>query len=106
MRPPLLVRPLTDAERQALQQGLRSKSTFTLRRCQALLQSARGQTPEQVARGLGCVASSVRNAVHAFHREGLACLRPKPCRPTSARPLLGPERADDLKDLLHKSPRL
>jgi transposase len=106
MRPPLLVRPLSEAERQALQKGLRSKDAFTLRRCQALLQSARGQTPEQAARALGCAASSVRNAVHAFHREGLACLRAKPCRPKSARPLLGPERAEDLKDLLHHSPRL
>src|SRR3954451_14607632 len=106
MRPPLFVRPLTDAERQALQRGLRSKHSFTLRRCQALLASACGRTPEQVARGLGCAASSVRNAIHAFHTEGLACLRPKPCRPKSARPVLGPERADDLKDLLHKSPRL
>ena len=106
MRPPLLVRPLTDAECQALQQGLRGKDCFTLRRCQALLQSARGGTPDQVARSLGCAASSVRNAIHAFHTEGLACLRPKPCRPKSAHPLLGPERADALKDLLHKSPRL
>jgi transposase len=106
MRPPLLVRPLTDTERLALQKGLHSKHAFTLRRCQALLQSSRGRSPERVAHALGCAASSVRNAVHAFHKEGLDCLRPKPCRPKTVRPLLGLERADDLKDLLHKSPRL
>ena len=106
MRPPLHVRPLSDIERQALQRGLHAKQSFTLRRCQALLGSARGRTPDQLARSLGCAASSIRNAIHAFHSEGLGCLRPKPCRPKSARPLLGPERADGLKDLLHKSPRL
>jgi transposase len=85
---------------------LHAKQSFTLRRCQALLGSAHGRTPDQLARSLGCAASSVRNAIHAFHTEGLDCLRPKPCRPKSAHPLLGPEHADDLKDLLHKSPRL
>ncbi len=43
MRPPIFVRTLTDDERQALEQGLRSKDAFVLRRCQILLASARGE---------------------------------------------------------------
>ena len=39
MRPPIFVRPLTDAERTALTMGLRSSDAFVLRRCQMLLAS-------------------------------------------------------------------
>jgi hypothetical protein len=41
MQAPLLVRPLLDAEWQALEGGLRSSDAFVLRRCQMLLASAR-----------------------------------------------------------------
>ena len=36
MKSPLFVRPLAEAERIALRQGLRSPDAFTLRRCQIL----------------------------------------------------------------------
>src|SRR5262249_48376939 len=43
MKPPSFVRTLTAAEQQPLQAGLRSADAFTVRRCQILLQSAKGQ---------------------------------------------------------------
>ena len=106
MRPTTtFVRVLTASERQHLQAGLRSADAFTLRRCQILLASANGQTPLGIARNLGCTAASVRNAIHAFDREGLACLRPKSSRPKSARPLLDDNFDEPLRHLLHQSPR-
>jgi transposase len=105
MQPPLFVRTLTAAERQQLQAGLRSASAFTLRRCQILLASAAGQTTPTIARHLGCTSPSVRNAIHAFHAEGLACLQEKSSRPHSARPLLDAVFDEPLRDLLHRSPR-
>lgn len=99
------VRPLTAAERQPLQAGLHSADAFTLRRCQILLASAAGQTPARIARNLGCTAASARNAIHAFHAEGLACLQPKSSRPRSAKPLLDPAFDEPLRTLLHQSPR-
>jgi transposase len=105
MRPAIFVRTLTAAERQQLQAGLRSADAFTLRRCQILLASAAGQTPAVIARHLGCTSPSVRNAIHAFGAEGLACLRAKSSRPKSARPLLDAVFDDSLRDLLHRSPR-
>ena len=89
-----------------LRAGLRSHDAFTLRRCQALLASAQGQSPRAIAGSLGCSRGTVRNAIKAFHAEGLACLREKPSRPHSARPFLTPEHAPALEDLLHHSPRL
>jgi transposase len=106
MNPRLFVPPLAAAQQQRLRQGLRSADAFTARRCQILLASARGETPSQIARHLGCTSATVRNALHAFTREGLACLQEKSSRPHSARPFLDGRHTDALKDLLHHSPRL
>jgi len=105
MKPPLFVRTLTAAEGQQLQAGLRSADAFTLRRCQILLASAAGHSPARIAGHLGCTSPTVRNAIHAFHAEGVACLKEKSSRPHSARPFLDASYDDRLRDLLHRSPR-
>jgi transposase len=106
MRPVItFVRPLTLAERQHLQQGLRSADAFTLRRCQILLASADGQTPAVIAHTLGCTPATVRNTIHAFAAEGLAAVKEKSSRPHSARPLLDAAFDEPLRHLLHQSPR-
>lgn len=106
MRPPSFVRTLTAAEQQQLQAGLRSADAFTVRRCQILLHSAKGQRAPALARNLGCAVATVHNALHAFAREGLACLHEKSSRPHSAHAFLDERFIDALKDLLHHSPRV
>ena len=106
MKAPISVRTLTAPERRLLQSGLRSKDAFTARRCQILLASAAGQSCATIARNLHCAVGTVHNAIHAFDRDGPAALRAKSSRPHSARPSLGPQHAEALKDLLHHSPRL
>ena len=101
----LFVRPLTPQEHAALRRGLHSKSAFTLRRCQALLASSQGFTPAQIAVQLGCSDQSVRNALRAFHREGLAALEQKSSRPKSTRPLLDEAALQQVRELLCHSPR-
>jgi transposase len=101
MHPPLFLRPLTEVERAQLRARLRSGDAFTLRRCQILLASDQGQDAQLIARNLGCSPGTARNAIKAFHAEGLACLKPK-----SARPFLTRDQAPALEDLLHHSPRL
>ena len=105
MRTPIFVRTLTAAERSHLQAGLRSASAFILRRCQILLASAAGQRPALIAGNLGCTARSVRNALHAFAAEGLGCLRAKPKAPKTLHTAWPKGRDDDLRALLHQSPR-
>src|SRR5437763_11482526 len=105
MKPTTFVRTLTLGERQQLQAGLRCADAFTRRRCQVLLASAAGQSASLIARNLGCTSVSVRNAIAAFHREGLVCLHEKSSRPKSARPLLDAVFDEPLRDLLHRSPR-
>src|SRR5262245_16020520 len=102
---PLYVRSLTNPERAALRHGLRSPDAFTLRRCQIVLASADRQRPSQIAAALGCAVQTVRDALHAFHAEGLACLHAKPKTPKTVHTAWPRERDEDLRALLHQSPR-
>src|SRR5437868_14277179 len=72
---PLFVRPLTDAERQALEDSLRSPDAFVLRRAQIILASARGETAGAIAPRVGFSGQAVRTVIRAFNRTGLAVLR-------------------------------
>ncbi len=105
MRPPLFVRPLTGTERDCLRAGLRSPDAFTLRRCQVLLHSADGLWPSRIAAAVGCACQTVRNTLRAFQAEGLGCLKAKPKAPKTTYPVWPKRRDDDLKVLLHQSPR-
>jgi transposase len=105
MKQPLFLRPLAEAERASLRQGLRSPDAFTLRRCQILLASDRGQRPSQIAASLGCGVQTVRDALHAFGGEGLACLPPKPKTPKTVHTAWPKDHDEDLRALLHQSPR-
>ncbi|MBF6611585.1 MAG: helix-turn-helix domain-containing protein [Chloroflexi bacterium] len=107
MKPPLFVRTLTDEEQQTLLAGLRSlkSDAFTLRRCQILLASSRGQLPSEIAANLGCATQTVRNAINDFHTEGLDCLKPGSSRPKTVQPIFDPAKAEQLRAILHQSPR-
>ena len=102
---PLFVRELSDAERHALQAGLRSSDGFTVRRCHILLASARGVTTTVIAKAVGCSPQAVRNVVRAFETRGLAVLAMQSRRPHAAIKVFDAERSDRLKALLHQSPR-
>jgi len=105
MKRPLFVRPLTAAEQAALEQGLRSRHAFTLRRCQILLASAKGQRPSQIADQLGCTAQSLRNTLHAFEQNRLDCLQAQSTRPKTVQPLFDAAKREQLRTLLHTNPR-
>jgi transposase len=101
----LFVQPLSSEERRVLEKGLRSADGFVVRRCQALLRSAEGSTPRQIQRLLGISDQSVRNAIRAFAKEGLDCLKAKSSRPKSAHKLIAAEQLEQLKAVLHQPPR-
>jgi transposase len=105
MRPPIHVRPLTDAEREQVGAALRSSDAFTLRRAQIVLASARGEQVPLIARNLGCGEQTVRNAIHAFTRTGAASRWPGSTRPHTIRSAFDLAGAERLRALLHRSPR-
>jgi transposase len=105
MKPPISVRPLSDDERAALRAGRRSADAVALRRCQILLASADRTRVPDIARALNCNRQTVRNAIHAFNQQGVACLQPRSSRPHTIHAAFSGPRAEALRELLHRSPR-
>lgn len=106
MRPPIFVRELTEFERARLEAGLRSKDLYVLRRCQILLASARGEWVPRIAATLGCNDQTVRNVLREFEEAGLnACLTRGSHRPHTIHTKVDEVAAQQLRALLHQSPR-
>ena len=105
MKAPIFVRQVTPPEILQLQQGLHSSQAFTLRRAQIILASARGQRPSLIATQLGCAVQTVRNVIKAFNEEGPACLLEKSSRPKTVLPIFDEVKCEQLRHILHQSPR-
>ena len=105
MHPPLFVRELSAAERAQLEASLRAASAFTVRRAQIVLLSAAGRRPGVIAQGLCCAVQTVRNVIHAFNATGLAALTAGSSRPKSAAPVLDAAKREQLRAILHQTPR-
>ncbi len=99
------MRPLTDAEREAVETGLRSSNAFTLRRSQIIAANMRGEHVPQIARSLSCNEQTVRNAIHAFNAEGVAALTKRSSAVHTDQAAFTPAAAEQLRALLHRSPR-
>jgi transposase len=104
MKPPIFVGTLSKEERKALEAGLRSSDAFVLRRCQILLASARGERPPRIAENLGCGSQTVRNAIHAFNRQGLGALQAGSSRPKEVHAAFDESGAQALREMLHQDP--
>jgi transposase len=102
---PLYVRPLTDAERRALEDSLRSPDAFVLRRAQIVLASAAGERVGQIAPRVGFSGQAVRNVIHSFNRRGRDILTPGAHHPGVVVSAFDTPRAQALRALLHQSPR-
>jgi transposase len=106
MRPPLFVRAFSDEERTQLAAGLRSSEAVVLRRSQIVLASARGKRVPQIAQAVGCSEKTVRQVIRRFSAQGVAALAAVSRRPQRVRPqAFAGERAEQLRALLHRSPR-
>jgi transposase len=105
MKAPLYVRSLTDVERTQLQGGLRSPSSFTMRRCQILLASDRGLKAQEIAGLVGCSDQTVRDVIRAFEQRGLDCLEARSHRTHTKRAVFDERGVEQLKEMLHQSPR-
>jgi transposase len=106
MRPPIFVRSLTDREQEGLHAGLHGQNLYEVRRCQILLASARGEWVPRIAEMLGCNDQTVRNVLREFERDGLeACLTRRSSRPHTIHAKVDEIGREQLRALLHQSPR-
>lgn len=99
------MRPISEPEHQRLEAGLRSSEAFVLRRCQILLASERGEHATVIAKNLGCDDETVRKATKKFNSQGLKVLEAGSRRPHHTSAAFRAEQAEQLKEMLHKSPR-
>ena len=106
MRRPIFVRRLTGVERDRLEAGLHSQDVYVVRRSQILLASARVEWVPRIAATLGCNDQTVRNVIREFERDGLdACLARGSTRPHTIHAKVDDAAAEQLRALLHQSPR-
>ena len=101
----LKVREHSQEEIIAMNSGLRSSEAFTVRRSQILLSSREGKTPEQIGSELRCSDQCVREAIHAFHNEGVSCLVSKSHATHTDQSVMDEKGRERLKEILHNSPR-
>lgn len=105
MRKPIFVRALSPAERESVQKGLRSSDAFTMRRCQIVSASEKGQKAIEIAGHLGCTDQAVRNAIHAFNAQGVKALTAGSTRPHHIDRGFDDVTIEPLREMLHQSPR-
>jgi transposase len=105
MKTPIFVRELTEEERDRLKTGLRAKDGFEVRRSQIVLASSRKETARKIARSFGCDDQTVRNVIKQFNHTGLEVLKAGSHRPHHLQSTFTEEKIEQLKDILHQSPR-
>ena len=106
MKPPIFIRPLTDAERIQLEADRRTSDAFRVRRAQIVLASARKLSPKPIAQLVGCSVQTVRNVIRAFNTKGVVGLEKQSNRPKTVAPVLDAAKCDRLQHILHQSPHL
>jgi hypothetical protein len=102
---PIYLRTLTEEERRAVREGLRSRDAFVLRRCQIVLASSSGKRASQIASELNCDTDTALHAINAFNRSGLAALAPGSSVPHRIAYGFDAAAGERLRALLHQSPR-
>jgi hypothetical protein len=80
---PIFVRSLSEKERGEVEDSLRSKDAFTMRRAQILLASCRGEHAPKIATNLGCAPQTVRDAIHETSTSGAWTRSPRSPRAQS-----------------------
>ena len=73
----IFVRDLTKSEITRLYKGLQSTSAFIVKRCQIVLSSAEGKNSSYISQILYCSDQCVRDAINAFNKIGVKCLKEK-----------------------------
>src|ERR671930_362690 len=99
---PLFVRPPTAAERETLEDGLRSPDAFGLRRAQIILASAQGEKAGAIAPRVGFSGQAVRDVIHAFTAQGVAALHQRSRRNRIIYSSFDTAGAEAVRALLHQ----
>ena len=102
----LYARTITEQERETMQAGLKSKDGFKVRRCQMILLSGDAHLKvAEIGRRLGCQGQAVREAIHAFEREGVGSLQARSKARHDNQRAFNEQGQERLRELIRRSPR-
>jgi transposase len=96
---------LTEAERERQKQIYAQKIDVNSAAVGFVLASARKESARRIARTLGCDDQTVRNVIKKFNATGLDVLKAESREPHDISARFIPEKIEQLKDILHQSPR-
>ena len=105
MRAKRYVRSFSEAERVAIEAGLKSQDIFVLRRSQMLFLSSEGFSTVEIAVKVGYHRESVRQVIKKFDEEGLVVLKQGSRKPLSQERAISSSNAKKIKEVLRRSPR-
>lgn len=102
MTSPLFVRPLTEGEKQTLNDWLTSTDEEQIRRAQVILKSAMGQTAIEIGQELGFHPDNLKKWLRRFNQQGLSGIEVLKRGPKNR---FTDEQIQAIKDIYHRSPR-
>jgi transposase len=103
---PIYARPPTEEERRTLVAGLKSTEGITVRRSQIILISADEKLKAgEVGKRLGLSDQLVRNVLHAFNEQGVACLEPGSKARKDDQRAFDDQAQERLQEIIRQSPR-
>ncbi len=93
-------------ERQALEVGLKSSVGLSVRRSQIILLSADERlTAKAISEQIGQSDQQVRNVLHAFNDDGIACLKFKSRARDDDQRAYNDQAREHLREIIRQSPR-
>jgi len=102
---PVFVTEITCEEKREIEKYLRSKDACEMKRGQILLASSRGLTTFEIAKQLGLSAEYARQIINRFNQQGVACIARSRRVASSPKKLFDAAKCEQVKELLHSSPR-
>lgn len=102
----LNARQPTLEERKELEEGLKSGSVLTVRRCQMILLSADEQlTVKVIGQRVGRSGQTVRDVINNFTGNGIACIYPQPIGRQDDQRAFNDQARERLREMIRSSPR-
>lgn len=103
---PIFVRVISAEEKEVLEKARRASDACQMKRAQILLASSQGLTTTGIEKQFGYSAEYARQMIHRFNEQGVECLRRKSSAPKTVEPIIDAEKCEQIKQLMHRSPRL
>ncbi|MFC1879546.1 transposase [Chloroflexota bacterium] len=103
---PIYARPPTGEERETLVAALKSAGGITVRRSQIILISTDEKLKAgEIGKRLGLSDQLVRNVLHAFNEQGIACLEPGSNARKDDQRAFDDQAREQLREIIQQSPR-